>query len=394
MQTDDQGRYRSWGFGAGEYIVYGFMRLSGAPAMKDLLLMAEANAPPARRTLSYAPVYFSGAFTPSQATPITIGTGEERTDVDLRLPLVRTATVQVAVVIPDSVERNSVSVRLRDATAEGDAEASFFRAVAGNDGTYTCFAVPPGQYRVIARGVAALSSYWALGDVTVDGEDVSGVTLTLQPTLKISGRVQLDAAASPADLSRIRLIVRPVGPVADVNFEGLWSSVEANGRFSIGGILPGRYELHAIRLAAGGSLLHVKSATIAGRTGDDRPIDIRESVDSVVVTLTNRAAELSGILSTSDGAPATEDQVAVFTSDRAFWGFATDRIQSVRPGADGKYIVPALPPGEYLLAAISDLETNDLLDPAVLERLSKGAVTISVAEGEKVTRDLRIEKAR
>ena len=60
----------------------------------------EASPDPARPT-TYAPVYYPGTTIPDEATVITLGTGEEKTGVDLTMQLVPTARLTGLVVDPD-----------------------------------------------------------------------------------------------------------------------------------------------------------------------------------------------------------------------------------------------------------------------------------------------------
>ena len=65
----------------------------------------------------------------------------------------------------------------------------------------------------------------------------------------------------------------------------------------------------------------------------------------------------------------------------------------VRPDATGRYRIVGLPPGDYLLAAVSELQPDDFADPAFLEMLVPGSVKISLAEGEKETQDVMLAGA-
>ena len=49
-----------------------------------------------------------------------------------------------------------------------------------------------------------------------------------------------------------------------------------------------------------------------------------------------------------------------------------------------------LPPGEYLVAAIDDIEPNEWFDPALLQRLLPTAFKIAIAEGEDKVQDIRL----
>jgi len=67
------------------------------------------------------------------------------------------------------------------------------------------------------------------------------------------------------------------------------------------------------------------------------------------------------------------------------------RVQ--RPGTDGKYSFVDLPPGDYVLAAVTDMEPDAWRDPAFLRSLVVGGVQVTIGEGEQKTQDLRIGKA-
>ena len=64
------------------------------------------------------------------------------------------------------------------------------------------------------------------------------------------------------------------------------------------------------------------------------------------------------------------------------------RIQAVRPGTDGAYLIPNLPPGTYLLAAVDDVEPGEWFDPAFLQRLAPSAIRLAIADGEQKARDI------
>jgi hypothetical protein len=55
----------------------------------------------------------------------------------------------------------------------------------------------------------------------------------------------------------------------------------------------------------------------------------------------------------------------------------------VRPSNDGRYTFTGLLPGDYLIAAVPDIEPGEWFDPAVLEPLVKRAVSFTLGDGEK-----------
>jgi len=80
----------------------------------------------------------------------------------------------------------------------------------------------------------------------------------------------------------------------------------------------------------------------------------------------------------------------LFPTTSALWLPQSRRIQGVRPAADGAFTFPGLPPGDYLLAAIDDVEPGEWFDPAFLQRLLPTAMKLTIAEGEQKVQDIRL----
>lgn len=106
--------------------------------------------------------------------------------------------------------------------------------------------------------------------------------------------------------------------------------------------------------------------------------------------LSDKVAELSGVLQTASGAPNSDVFVIAYSANRSQWGAGARRVQAVRPGVDGRYSIKGLPAGEYLLAAVLDIDQDDWNNAAFLEQLVPASIRITMGEGEKKTQDLRI----
>jgi hypothetical protein len=102
--------------------------------------------------------------------------------------------------------------------------------------------------------------------------------------------------------------------------------------------------------------------------------------------------ELSGNLQTTDGAPTADYFIIVFATDRRYWIPSPRRSVMARPASTGRYVVRNLPPGEYFVAAVTDVEQNQWFDPAFLEQLMPAATRITLAESERKVLDLRISR--
>jgi len=66
------------------------------------------------------------------------------------------------------------------------------------------------------------------------------------------------------------------------------------------------------------------------------------------------------------------------------------RVRNLRPAADGRFSVSGLPPGDYLIGAVTDVQNGEWNDPDFLAILAGAAVRVSLAEGVMTTQDLRL----
>lgn len=167
--------------------------------------------------------------------------------------------------------------------------------------------------------------------------------------------------------------------------------IEPDWRFTRDGIFPATFRVTATVIGAGAADWTLKSVTTGGRDVTDRPIDIRpDTAPSFVVTFTDQTTELSGSLLDPSGRPSTDHFVVVIPADREYWLPASRRIASTRPDVNGRYVFRTLPPGEYRLAATTDLVNQDLQQVAALEALAAQSLAVTIGAGEKKIVDIRV----
>jgi hypothetical protein len=135
----------------------------------------------------------------------------------------------------------------------------------------------------------------------------------------------------------------------------------------------------------------VESAMYQGRDIADVPIDVSGGdIAGIVVTLTDRPAEIVGTVRNATGADV-DASVLVFPTEPALWTGTLNprRMRSVRASKTGSYSVKGLPPGSYYVIAVPDEEASDWTDPRSLENLSRAATLVDVDKGSNKTQDLR-----
>lgn len=129
-----------------------------------------------------------------------------------------------------------------------------------------------------------------------------------------------------------------------------------------------------------------------GRDSLDFPLVISPggNVTDAIITFADKSTELAGTLQDATGIATSDYSIIVFPSDKQYWQPQSRRIQSVRPGTDGKFTVRNLPPGSYMIVAVTDVEPGEWYDPEFLSQLAAAAMRVTLGEGEKKTQDIRI----
>ena len=421
--TDDRGAYRAYGLMPGEYVVAALLssgRTSDVAAiataemdrvLESLRRRTNATATSAGReptavpvssgSYTTAPVFHPGVTSPADAGVIKVAAGDERTGIDFALRYSRTVSVEGTIRQVDGsappVQMAIITGGLRLPTMDSaPPRNSESKSTATGAFKYTNFV--PGRYVIAARTPSAPWSY-ALVELDVAADDVRGLPLTLQPAMRLSGRVAFDRTtlSAPADLSRVSLQLSNVDGGQGVfgytrvgNFRIDPAAVTADGRFEFSGILPGRYRLTAT--VPGETGWWARSAIAGGRDLFDGDVVITAGRDltDVVLTFADRRTEISGTLQTATGGPVAGLFIVAIPVDRSLWQPSSRRMRSTRSGTDSRWTIRDLPPGDYLVGAFSDVSDDDLHDRTFLEVLAAAAVRVTVGDGASVRLDLRI----
>jgi hypothetical protein len=152
------------------------------------------------------------------------------------------------------------------------------------------------------------------------------------------------------------------------------------------GVTPARYTI-----SSSAPDWRLKSAAVQGQDALEAPFEVNNaSVDGVEITFTDRHTEIGGSLLTAGGQPAPDCFIIVFPVDRSQWPGQTRRIQSQRPLADGHFSFKDMPPGDYYLAAVLDVEPGEWFDPAFLTQLIAASTKVTLHEGEALAQSLRM----
>jgi hypothetical protein len=405
---DERGHYRIYGISPGDYFVSvtttgrtfngGFdMHLTTDVDVEAAIKAVEdgANAPMIdvpQRSVGLSTIFYPGAASVAQATPITLRAGEERSGIDFTVQYAGMARVEGTVAGPDGMPVTArVSLVVNDPNAGAIGIDSIRNAQAGADGHFAFAEVAPGSYVMSAHTSLPPAGPGAppqiLGAVTeldVQSDVVSGLSLTLQEGLMVSGLIRSDGTTPPPDFASVRVTLVPLQNVGVTVSTG-GATTQPDGRFALTGVTPGRYRL-SVSVPSPQSPWTIRSATVGGQDALDGGVDIRQSFTDAAVTLTDRISELTGKIE----AAASDVTVVLFAANSAYWTGQSRRILSSRAGKDGSFTFKRVPPGDYLMSAVDDAEPGEWYDPSFLQRLAPAAIKVAIAEGEKKVQDIRI----
>src|SRR5580765_5801096 len=402
-QTDDKGMYRVWGLMPGEYYVNAIARggggggpfggpggpggfggrggRGGAPG---------AGGAPDQEQINYAPTYYPGVPSVAEAKPVNVGLSQEVLDISFNMQLVRVSRISGTVANPDGTSVTSGNVNLMSDTGggRGNQIGMNFGGRIQWDGAFTIGNVAPGRYILRARGDDSEVPQFAAQPISVTGDDLSDVIVTLSAGATISGTVSFLPGGSPApDYTQFRI----TAPSTDQSEFGPQSNarVDKDGHFSINGVSAGA---HLIRPSNGSRTWILKSVTVGDRDVTDAPFPVRsgENLANVAVVFTDKYSEINGTLTTENGTPVPEYTVLAFPADPALWRPQSRQIATARPDQTGKYRIRGLPPGDYYLATVDPSQQGEWFEPAYLDEHRSGAVRLSLGEGDVKTKDFKV----
>jgi protocatechuate 3,4-dioxygenase beta subunit len=402
-QTDDKGMYRVWGLMPGEYYVNAIARggggggpfagpggpggfggrggRGGAPG---------AGGAPDQEQINYAPTYYPGVPSVAEAKPVNVGLSQEVLDISFNMQLVRVSRISGIVSNPDGTPVTSGNVNLMSDAGggRGNQIGMNFGGRIQWDGAFTIGNVAPGRYILRARGDDSEVPQFAAQPISVTGDDLSDVIVTLSAGATISGTVSfLPGGSAAPDYTQFRI----TAPSTDQSEFGPQSNarVDKDGHFSINGVSAGA---HLIRPSNGSRTWILKSVTVGDRDVTDAPFPVRsgENIANVTVVFTDKQSEINGTLTTENGTPVPEYTVLAFPADPALWRAQSRQISTARPDQTGKYRIRGLPPGDYYLATVDPSQQGEWFEPAYLDEHRSGAVRLSLGEGDVKTKDFRV----
>jgi len=407
-QSDDRGVYRVFGLPPGDYFVS-----ASAGGIEQVVREAIGGAGGIQQSEAsgYAPTYYPGVTSATDATRLKVAPAQEISGVDFQIQVVPFATVKGMV-----VGGGATVVLIPEETSGGASLGAFggaFAALAGRagpgrggpgifgggmraatrpDGSFSIPNVTPGKYTIVARadGGPNGSSRTAVQSLIVAGEEVS-VALTPTPGVQLAGTITLEAAGAPPSDGLTGFRVTPVALGAAAAAVGGRGGRPGDpgqaGQFTINDVAPGMYVLRAS--APRGWAM--KTVYLDGREITDQGIEVKsENVTGLNVIFTDKISSLKGIVRDARSNAAGDVTVIVFPADERLWLPESRQIVAARTDSAGSYHLSPVPPGEYLVVAVEEVDQGEWFDPSYLDQIRSRATKVRIDEGDERSLDLKV----
>lgn len=361
------------------------------------------------------PTLYPGVFTRDQAVPIAVDRGGSVTG--LEVPLVDGTISRVTGRLIESTPGRSTTggfVHVRAVVSGVPDQFETATASAKPDGTFE-LKLAPGEYLVEGRAVRTGTAgpiqkedeQIGMSRLTVTAGADSDVAVVLGRGATVTGRIVFAGRTTmPPDSSQIRVSFK--SPDGAAGCRTGRSDPGANGTFSVDGLLG----TCVAQVNSSVGLLTAKAVIANDVDLLDQPVTFQsgQQLRNVQVIVTDKRTDVTFHVTDANGTPTSNYVALVFSIDQARWAENSRYVRTFVPAPPFQQAfepaemavpgsVPAtaaresvrgLPPGEYYVVALDDLESDAVTDPAVLDRLARAATRITLSDTTPAEVSLRV----
>lgn len=430
LTTDDRGVYRLSTLAPGEYAVAvpstlatfpvdvmpqlmngGPAQMQYAAAMNELSVLGSARnqqvgdsvlfinnravipPPPSANNVTsvYRTTFAPDTALPAQATVVSLGSGEERSGVNISLRPSRAVRVSGRLVGPDGPMGNTAlrlfaTGRWRAGFSSIDPTAT---AVTDAAGRFTMLGIPEGEYIASASiGEPGRNLVSANQPVVVADVDVTDLVVNLRRPAQVTGHFEIRSGQPPPRAGFLWVTGAPIGSgLVDFVLGNIGTDIRPTP------VQPGTYAL-TFRSPPN---LTCSSVMLQGRDVSDEPFVVGNDDIDVTVICGEVVTRLSGTVRNQSGAAESDAAIVVFPSERRFWSgqeIRLRRFQQAYTDKAGSFTIANLPAGDYFVAAIPIAQSDLWQDPKTLDVLARSATRTTVASGGSPSLDLKTVRIR
>jgi hypothetical protein len=356
--TDDRGEYHLYWLDPGEY----YIRASS--------LVQKPNAGPPGDPIvdgsgpTYAPTYFPGFRDPKDAASIRLRVGSNLSAFDFKLQPASAVNLSGHIYIEATGE--SVGTIITAVPAGEWANTHEYQASSGspdsqsrNLGDFSILGMLPNTYVVSAQFRTKNGQQLTVHRKFLLKGNERAFILKMSPGSPVTGRVTAESGDG-VELRSSHIVLESVDPDLPSPQR---ASLEPNGQFAAARVEPGDYD---IRIQDLPSSVYMKSA----RSGDAdilaNPLHLDfASPEPVRIILGIDGGRLGGVVVDSSHRSFAGAQM-VLVPDAARRS-APSQYRTAISGEDGRFLLDAIPPGEYKIFAWQSIEPNAYLNPNYMQ---------------------------
>jgi hypothetical protein len=390
--TDDQGNFRLFWLQPGEYYIAAAIRpFPGSPGLQQR-------------------VFYPGTLEVFTASPIKVKAGDDLSGIDIQFRQERLFTISgtltttippeetalMASVFPPANQVPTLLLTQRDPNLPDPSRNVGTVRLNPLSGTFETVPLPPGVYELFARipesnanGGAGLA--WAHAPVEVRNQNVTGVALTVHPSVNVTGTATVDGGGLPQGAT-IRLALLPTGGTVKI---GVYNSVAQrpitvppNGAFTIIGVPPGIW-----RIDPGTGLppeLYIEDVRQNAASVFDDGFEVGSKPPSPIqVTFRSGAGTVTGTALDSTGKPVAGATVVLAPAQARRQNRALYRTATA--DADGKFSIRSVAPGSFRLFAWQQPVTGGAYyNAAFLAKVEDRSRPVTMTQGGTVSQQITV----
>jgi hypothetical protein len=244
-------------------------------------------------------------------------------------------------------------------------------------GSFEFRSVAPGSYVATTEALVGKELIKASKHIEVYDRDENNVGLILSSGIQIAGRIAVDTGA-PLNLGKARPSLNSIDPYLD-SFAG--PTFQSDGQFIINSVQPGEYTFDISGIPED---LYIKSersgqtnlvgVTLGIGTGSPAPFEILLGTDG---------GRIEGTVADAAGKPFAGAQVILAPKgDRRS---LSSNYRIAASGEDGKFDLRGIPPGEYQLLALEDVEDRAWLNSEFMGSYQDAGTAVTIVPNARGT---------
>jgi hypothetical protein len=387
-QTNDKGEYRVFGLTPGRYFLSATASVQfGGPGGTGNIRFAPGS-PQGEEV--YAPTYYPGTTEPQNATPISVGAGDEMTGMDLSIAPQRAFRVRGRVTPPPAADDRQTQRRggLQVLLLRRGSAGSFGRAfsqqadVEQAQGTFEFRAVLPGSYYLMAATSDGRRWVTHREPLEVGRGDVEGLHVTIGPGMDLSGRLRIEGNV-PLPANRVQVMVVPQ---EESNFGVPSSAAGPDGTFLLPGLSAETYFLAVQGIGPGAFL---KTARMGGEDVLETGITLPSKAGGQLeIVMSVNGGRIEGSVLDSENLPAAAVTVVLVPPEKRRKN--STFYKTAVSDAQGRFTLQGIAPGDYKLFAWDDVDSGAWQDPEFLAPFEARGTKVAVTEGTTLAIEVKL----